>query len=87
MDTDEKRICKRCLMMDFAPEEYLENMRTYLNGLNEEVKADEVLYRSRLKQCKACDNLMDGICRLCGCFVEYRAAIRENDCPGSQPKW
>lgn len=74
-------------MSDFAPEEYLENMRIYLKGIDEERKVDDDLYHQRLKQCELCDNLNEGICRICGCFVEYRAAMKIKKCPAIHPKW
>lgn len=87
MNSETKRKCRRCLLKDIAPEEYLEHMRIYLAGLEQEIKSDEGLYQERLAYCEACDFLKDGICRICGCFVEYRAAIKDNDCPHMQPKW
>lgn len=87
MNSDTKRKCKRCLLKDIAPEEYLEHMRIYLAGLDREAKSEETLYQQRLAYCEDCDNLKDGICRICGCFVEYRAAIKEHYCPDIQAKW
>lgn len=87
MMSELKRSCKRCLLEDFAPEEYLENMRIYLKGLDENIKAEEEVYRQRLLQCEKCDKLTEGICRSCGCFVEYRAAIKNKACPDIEPRW
>ena len=81
MEQKNLRVCKRCLLKDFAPEEYIANMRIYLDGLDEEMKTADALYRDRLRSCEACENLNEGICRLCGCFVEYRAAINYKKCP------
>lgn len=82
-----KRICKRCLLQDFAPEEYLENMRIYIQGLDEDIKTDQDTYQERINICQECSNLNEGICRLCGCFVEYRAAIKTKKCPEVHSKW
>lgn len=87
MEQNPKRICKKCFLQDFAPEEYLDNMRTYLQGLDEEIKTEESEYQNRLSQCESCDKLQEGLCRICGCFVEYRAAIRIKKCPDTQPRW
>lgn len=87
MDQKPKRICKKCFLQDFAPEEYLENMRVYLKGLDEEIKTEEEEYQNRLSQCETCDKLHEGLCRICGCFVEYRAAIRIKKCPDTHPRW
>lgn len=74
-------------MEDFASEEYLENMRIYINSLDEDIRTDDIMYRDRLMICEKCDQLNEGICRICGCFVEYRAAVRIKGCPASEPKW
>ena len=50
-----------------------------------EIKADEALYEERLAVCKECDLLLEGMCRICGCYVELRAAIEKNACPWK--KW
>jgi len=87
MEQNPKRICKKCLLKDFAPEEYLNNMRAYINGLDDEIKAVQEIYLERLSHCETCDKLNEGICRICGCFVEYRAAIKLKQCPDIHPKW
>ncbi|NLK74462.1 MAG: hypothetical protein GX288_04140 [Clostridiales bacterium] len=84
---DNKAMCKKCLLSEIAPEEYIANMRIYLNGINDNLKASEELYQSRLDKCKQCDNLIEGLCRICGCFVEYRAAIKSRQCPAIHPQW
>lgn len=38
MDKENKRVCKKCLLQDIAPEEYLDNMRIYLMGLDDDIK-------------------------------------------------
>ncbi len=87
MEQNKQRVCKRCLLSDIAPEEYLEHMRIYLNGLDESTKTEEALYQERLSQCRDCENLNEGICRICGCFVEFRAAIKGKACPAIHPRW
>lgn len=87
MDNGIKSLCKRCLLEDLASKEYLEQMKTYIEGLGDDIRAEEKLYRKRLSACKGCDNLIEGICRICGCFVEYRAAIKIKSCPDHKPRW
>lgn len=87
MEQNLSRICKKCLLADFAPDEYLENMRAYIKGLNESIKISDEEYQDRLTICVGCDKLNEGICRVCGCFVEYRAAISTKNCPDMDPKW
>lgn len=74
-------------MEDFAPEEYLEHMRIYLKALDDDIKTEEALYGERLQLCAKCEDLLEGLCRKCGCYVEYRAAIRKKHCPGVPPSW
>ncbi|MDY3745248.1 MAG: DUF6171 family protein [Lachnospiraceae bacterium] len=38
-------------------------------------------------RCRQCDRLLNGMCRICGCFVEMRAAIKVKSCPDVVPKW
>lgn len=37
--------------------------------------------------CRECDNLISGICRVCGCFVEMRTVMKKNSCPGISKEW
>lgn len=77
--------CRKCLLRDMNQNEYFENLRQYIDNLDEELKADQKLYEERLKNCKACDFLLDGMCRACGCFVELRGIMKKNRCP--YEKW
>ncbi len=65
--------------------EYFQNLYAYINGLDDEIRADAQTYEGRLELCRRCDLLMNGMCRACGCFVELRAAIAANACP--YEKW
>ena len=87
MEQKRNKLCRKCLLEDFAPEEYIQSMRTYIEGLPKDVKADESLYNDRVQICRECENLYDGLCRVCGCFVEYRAALRNKGCPDVIPRW
>lgn len=64
---------------------YFENLHNYVKNLDEDIKASKKEYEERLNICKKCDFLQDGMCRACGCFVELRAAIKNNSC--SYNKW
>ena len=46
----------------------------YVASLDESVRTPEDAYRARLAICEGCDQLLSGTCRLCGCYVETRAA-------------
>lgn len=87
MELKKDKLCRKCLLEDFAPEEYLQNMRTYIKSLDEESKVEDNIYNNRLIICRECENLYEGMCRICGCFVEYRAALRIKSCPDVTPRW
>ena len=81
----DNRICKKCLIRDMEEYEEYKNMFEYIRNLPEEIKAPQELYEHRMELCKECDMLLSGMCRKCGCFVEMRAAVTKNYCPGK--KW
>ena len=78
------RVCKKCLTRDMiGKEEYFRSMREYIDNLDIDVKAPDELYEKRLAACRECDFLLEGMCRKCGCYVEMRAAVIRNSCPGT----
>lgn len=87
MQGDPRRVCKKCLLRDTQEGEYFKNMYEYIALLDPEIKADAELYEERLAACKACGHLLNGMCRVCGCFVEMRAAVRKNYCPAAERFW
>lgn len=84
---EEKRFCRRCLAREMPDADYFQNMYDYIARLDESVKASEEVYEERLSKCKQCDGLLNGMCRICGCFVEMRAAVTKNHCPAASSKW
>ncbi|MCI9073703.1 MAG: hypothetical protein HFH80_13060, partial [Lachnospiraceae bacterium] len=62
-------------------EEYFRNLQEYIANIELELKAPEAIYEERLAVCKDCDLLLEGMCRVCGCYVELRAAMKKNACP------
>ena len=84
--TGTQRYCRKCLTRDMVgKEEYFRSLREYIANLDPEIKADEALYEERLAVCKECDLLLEGMCRICGCYVELRAVVAKNICP--RKKW
>lgn len=79
--TEGKRTCRKCLLYEMDQGDYFRNLYAYIDRLDPDIKAGEKLYRDRLSICKECELLLDGMCRTCGCFVELRAAVKENICP------
>ena len=82
-----QRICKKCLIREMDASKYFQNMYAYIENLNPDNKTEFSLYEERLKICKTCEDLINGMCKQCGCFVEMRAAIKNNYCPSFHRKW
>ena len=78
----------RCLLGDF-PEgrELAELIADYVASLPEEFRAAPEEISRRLNVCRDCAELFDGTCRLCGCYVEARAAKAGMGCPAVPPRW
>lgn len=85
-ETGTRRWCKKCLIRDMAgAEEYFRSLREYIDNMDMEIKAPPSLYEDRLLVCGECDFLLEGMCRICGCYVELRAVVAKNNCP--KEKW
>ncbi|MDO5518319.1 MAG: DUF6171 family protein [Clostridium sp.] len=82
-----QRYCRKCLLDKVFEEDEYNNLKDYLSSIDEEIKADDTEYNRRLGICKQCDNLFNGMCRVCGCFVEMRAAVKKNYCPNVNKMW
>ena len=80
-----KRYCRKCLLREMDEKQYFDNLYDYIARLDEDIKATDEVYESRLQKCKECDYLDQGMCKACGCFVELRAVIKNNIC--SYNKW
>ena len=50
-------------------------------------KVSEDEYHRRLTFCKDCEKLVDGMCVLCGCYVELRALKIGMRCADIDKKW
>jgi len=62
-------------------------LQDYIENLDKHIKTEEEEYKKRLHICKDCDNLINGMCKICGCFVEMRAAVKKNYCPNIEKFW
>ena len=87
----EKGFCRKCLLREMmengALEESYRTLYERIELMETDLKCEDAVYEARLSQCKQCDNLLEGMCRLCGCFVELRAAVRKNSCPATPKRW
>jgi len=79
-------ICGRCLLFEYNAELAL-TVREYVNGLPEEQRVSGEVYEQRLRLCRDCDELVNGMCRMCGCFVEARAAKKQAHCANNAEVW
>lgn len=64
--------CRRCLLKDLSDTDYFHSIYEYIENIPPEQKAPDALYKDRLQKCTSCDHLVNGMCALCGCFVEVR---------------
>lgn len=81
-----QRLCKRCLLRELDGT-YFQSIYDYIANLPSEQKADDHTYAHRLSLCKECPHLVNGMCDLCGCFVEVRAVKRLQRCPDTPARW
>ena len=82
-----QRFCRKCLLDQVFEEEEYKNLQDYIESLDKHIKTDECDYKKRLNTCKQCDNLINGMCKICGCFVEMRAAVNKNYCTSIEKYW
>lgn len=80
-------VCKRCLIREMAEEGHIQSIQQYVDRIDEHLKTTKEEYEYRLACCKECDQLLSGMCRVCGCFVEMRAAVARHSCPGVDKRW
>lgn len=74
--------CKRCLIREMAGQEQLyETIKRYVEDIDPQERTGPELYEERLSTCKACEYVLEGMCRACGCYVELRAATADQECP------
>lgn len=82
-----KPICKRCLLSEIDIKGEYKNVFEYIALIPEDRKAEKSEYEHRLAICKSCNELTNGMCAKCGCFVEVRAAKKEMYCAGEVKLW
>ena len=80
------RICKKnACFVRWTRQAFFRICMIILQEFRRKIKTPEEEYERRLSICKECEKLLSGMCRMCGCYVEMRAAIALRDCPGK--KW
>ena len=63
-----RRFCRKCLLQDMDEEAILLTLCISSENLDADLKVTSELYDERLAFCRECDNLISGMCRVCGCF-------------------
>ena len=85
------RFCRKCFLRDMELRgglaESYKAMLERLEMMDPELRCTGDSYEARLAECKKCEYLMEGMCALCGCFAESRAAVKANSCPAEPRRW
>jgi len=74
-------------MLDGMIENYDAVLEKYISSFDDNIKTEWDEYERRIKLCDDCSQLLNGICRLCGCFVKARVAKKIMGCPSTPPMW
>ncbi len=81
------KVCRKCLIEDMDKDEFFTSLSLYIKNYPEEKRVTELVYKQRLEICSNCDELVNGMCRRCGCYVELRALKKKAFCPSVPKKW
>lgn len=79
--------CRRCLIREMLGDDGIKSIEDYVERIDPDIKTSDEEYERRLSLCKECESLLSGMCRVCGCFVAMRAAVKTHSCPGVQKRW
>ena len=79
--------CKKCLLREMANEDMYHRIQRTIDAIPPKLRCSKGEYDARLELCKECEKLIGGMCRVCGCFVEVRAAKKSEHCPGIPRRW
>ncbi len=82
-----RRYCRKCLLRDMPEADFFQSLQAYIAHIPQERKVPEPVLQRRLEICRSCDELVNGMCRQCGCYVEMRAVMRVRACPNVPAKW
>ncbi|MCD7889726.1 MAG: DUF6171 family protein [Oscillospiraceae bacterium] len=87
LNLNERPICKRCLLAEIDKDGLYKKVEDLIAAIPDDERASGQAYATRLDLCCRCPSLENGLCRECGCFVELRAAVKENRCPSVYRYW
>jgi len=78
--------CRKCLLNESMDIIY-KTVKDYIESIPPEQKVVPAEYDRRLGICQECMHLVNGMCELCGCYVEIRAAKAMLHCVKSKEIW
>lgn len=79
--------CTRCLLKEAGNADLSAQIKEQIKRFPEKEKVSSTEYDNRLKLCLICDNLYQGTCLKCGCYVELRALANSSHCPAVPKHW
>ena len=53
----------------------------YMAHMDEALRVEKNLYEERLRMCEVCEEMINGMCKFCGCFCVIRALKAVQYCP------
>lgn len=62
-------------------QEEQKDLKKYLDVIKQDEQVSDVIYEQRLNICTMCESLLEATCQACGCYVEFRAAVKHSRCP------
>ncbi|WP_066715596.1 DUF6171 family protein [Clostridium sp. Marseille-P299] len=80
-------LCKKCLLSEIDENKFFQSILDYVANIPPNEKVNDEVYEQRLSICKECDELVNGMCKKCGCYVELRAAKLFMSCPSEHKLW
>lgn len=83
-----KNECKKCLLLEAGEKVTYDEIMAYISTIDKSEMVDDDTYKKRISHCTECEQLISGMCRKCGCYVEVRARMRGTRCPNYDDiKW
>lgn len=80
--------CKKCLLLEAGESVTYTEIMAYVSTLDKAELVSDDVFRDRINHCRGCDELISGMCRKCGCYVEIRARLIGSNCPNyDNRKW
>lgn len=68
-------------------DEYINSLGEYIKSYSADDRVSDEVYSARLEICKECNQLINGMCAKCGCFVQLRALKKNAKCAGEEKYW